>query len=165
MGSQRNELQGCPLKQLVELAVFTQDVAGMSSFYENLLPAATKEMAIFRVDGTKRFIHKVYSDESGDLPSEDHIALGVEDVDAVCAQLQAAGMTLEIEAKNDDWGRSAYLGDPEGQLSKSPIRRNTRPSCGMLSTMIHFLPSYSKGGAHVQNPCPSPGFCCANNIG
>jgi catechol 2,3-dioxygenase-like lactoylglutathione lyase family enzyme len=49
-------------------------------------------------------------------PNEDHVALGVEDLDAACAELRAHGVTLLVEPRDYPWGRSAYLRDPDGRL-------------------------------------------------
>ena len=42
-------------------------------------------------------------------PNVDHFAIRVGDVDAEAAR-------LGTEAKDYDWGRSAYLTDPDGRL-------------------------------------------------
>ncbi|NOH11904.1 MAG: VOC family protein [Chloroflexi bacterium] len=107
------------MKQLVEVAYFTDDVAGMSAFYQKLLGepiAASEDMAIFMSGSTKIFIHKSYQADEGELPPENHFAYAVDDVDASCEELQAAGLTLEVAPKDYYWGRSAYLRDPDGHL-------------------------------------------------
>jgi catechol 2,3-dioxygenase-like lactoylglutathione lyase family enzyme len=106
--------------KLVELAMFVDDVAVMERFYETLLgsaPVAKSEgMAIFMAGGTRVFVHKTYEPEEGGLPPEDHTAFEVADVDAECARLAAAGMTVEVEPQDYYWGRSAYLHDPNGRM-------------------------------------------------
>ena len=58
----------------------------------------------------------MFSDGAGDLPPENHVALGVPDVDAACEALQAQGLTVDLAPKDYSWGRSAYLRDPDGHL-------------------------------------------------
>ena len=52
----------------------------------------------------------------GGPPNEDHFALGVSDLDAAAAELAADGLTFLVEPRDYDWGRSAYLRDPDGRL-------------------------------------------------
>lgn len=105
---------------LVEIATFSEDVAGMRAFYERLLGAkpvaASSSMAIFMVGHTKIFMHQSYEASEGELPPENHLAFSVEDVDAACAELARSGTEIEVAPKDYYWGRSAYLRDPGGQL-------------------------------------------------
>ncbi|MEW6086454.1 MAG: VOC family protein [Chloroflexota bacterium] len=104
--------------KLIELAYFTDNVQAMAGFYRALLGAEpvaqSGDMAIFKSDETKVFIHKTYPPSEGDLPPSNHIAFAVEDVDAACASLTQRGLILEIPPKDYYWGRSAYLRDPDG---------------------------------------------------
>ncbi len=49
-------------------------------------------------------------------PNEDHVALGVADLDAVCDELRDKGVVFLVEARDYPWGRSAYVRDPDGRL-------------------------------------------------
>jgi catechol 2,3-dioxygenase-like lactoylglutathione lyase family enzyme len=106
--------------KLVEVARFTDDVGALASFYRNLLGrepvASSPGMAIFQVGGTKILLHETYEPGAGELPPEDHLAFAVQDLDAVCEVLLARGLELEEGPRAYDWGRSAYLRDPGGQL-------------------------------------------------
>ncbi len=106
--------------QLVELAYFTDRVHEMAEFYRALLgrePAALSEdMAIFITGETKVFIHRSYQPGEGELPPENHTAYAVEDVDAACAAMHRAGLTIEVPPRDYYWGRSAYLRDPDRHL-------------------------------------------------
>ena len=108
------------MKQLTEIAFFTDDVASMTAFYEKLLgadPAAqSDEMTIFMMGYTKLFIHQTYSRGEGDLPPENHFAFTVDNVDAACKTMQQQGLALEVAPDTYYWGRSAYLRDPDGHL-------------------------------------------------
>jgi len=104
--------------RLIEIAYFTDNVAGMAAFYQKLLSpvAQSPDMAILMAGQTKIFIHKTYSPSEGDLPPENHMAFTVEDVDAACLALQQQGLAIEIQPRDFYWGRSAYLRDPDRHL-------------------------------------------------
>jgi catechol 2,3-dioxygenase-like lactoylglutathione lyase family enzyme len=108
------------MPSLTELAPFTENVVAMAAFYRQLLgadPVAQSDgMAIFMVGQTKIFIHKTYSPKDDELPPENHWAFSVPDVDLACAELQAKGISIEIEPHDYYWGRSAYLRDPDRHL-------------------------------------------------
>ena len=109
--------------KLVELAYFTENVEAMTNFYRSLFgtePVARSEgMAIFMSGETKILIHyksPASPISAGELPPENHVAFGVQDVDAVCEELVKQGLTLEVPPKDYYWGRSAYLRNPDGFL-------------------------------------------------
>lgn len=108
------------MQKITEVAYFTPNVAAMRQFYARLLGqepvAASADMVIFLLGDTKIFIHKTYEPADGELPPENHTTFATADVDATCATLTAAGLTLEIEPQDYYWGRSAYLRDPDGHL-------------------------------------------------
>jgi catechol 2,3-dioxygenase-like lactoylglutathione lyase family enzyme len=105
--------------KLIELAFFTDRVKQMADFYSRLLGsepvAQSEDMAIFSVGETKVFIHYRYTPGENDLPPNNHIAFAVDDVDGTCARLVEQGLILEVPPCDYDWGRSAYLRDPDGQ--------------------------------------------------
>ena len=43
-------------------------------------------------------------------------AVSVADLDAACAALRADGCKFLVEPRDYQWGRSAYLRDPDGRL-------------------------------------------------
>lgn len=106
--------------KLIEVATFTDDVAAMTDFYRALLGrepvAGSADMAIFMAGETKIFIHRTYTPGPDELPAENHIAFAVDDVDAACAALAAAGARVVAGPADYYWGRSAYLRDPAGRL-------------------------------------------------
>lgn len=107
-------------RQLTEIAFFTPNVAEMIAHYQALLGAApvhsSPDMAIFMSGPTKIFIHKLYEPEEGDLPPENHFAFTVDNLDAACADLEQAGILVEVPPRTYYWGKSAYLRDPDGHL-------------------------------------------------
>ena len=105
---------------LVEAALFTDDVEGVRAFYERLLGASPVAEwpggALFSVGGVKLLVHTRAGAPEGGPPNEDHFALGVSDLDATAAALVADGFMFLVEPRDHDWGRSAYLRDPDGRL-------------------------------------------------
>jgi catechol 2,3-dioxygenase-like lactoylglutathione lyase family enzyme len=89
-------------------------------FYRHLLgadPIAQSEgMAIFMAGPIKILIHQSSPAGARDVPTEDHVAFGVEDVDTACQALHEQGLSVEMEPRTYYWGRSAYLRDPDGHL-------------------------------------------------
>jgi predicted enzyme related to lactoylglutathione lyase len=105
--------------ELTEIATFTEDVQATASFYEHLFgpPAfADDGIAVFDVDGVEVMVHETYDAGDGDLPPEDHYAFAVDDVDEAFADAVDAGLETYREPADHDWGRSAYLRDPDGRL-------------------------------------------------
>ena len=96
-----------------EIALFTDDVDGLVEFYRRVLSreptASWPGGATFDLDGITMLIHVKGDSAEGMPPNVDHFALRVTDVDADAAR-------LGTEAKDYDWGRSAYLRDPDGRL-------------------------------------------------
>lgn len=104
--------------KLTELAYFTENVQEMTAFYRRLLDqepvAQSADMSVFMLGPLKILIHRAYTPGEGDLPPDNHVAFSVPDVDAACDQLVQQGLTLESPPQDHDWGRSAYLRDPDG---------------------------------------------------
>ncbi len=108
------------MKDVVEIALFTDDVEAAKRFYVRLLstPPETEWPggAIFGAGGTKLLVHERSATIADGLPNEDHFALGVPDLEAACQQLRAQGQVFLVEPGDYPWGRSAYLRDPDGRL-------------------------------------------------
>ena len=98
---------------IAEIALFTEDVDGIVGFYRRVLgrepTASWPGGATFDLDGATMLIHVKGEAQEGMPPNVDHFALRVADVDAEASR-------LGVEAKDYDWGRSAYLHDPDGRL-------------------------------------------------
>jgi catechol 2,3-dioxygenase-like lactoylglutathione lyase family enzyme len=106
--------------RFVEIALFTDVVDATRAFYERLLDARPEAFwpggALFAAGEVKLLVHERGAAAEDCPPKEDHIALGVADLDRVCAALHADGMSLLVEPRDFPWGRSAYLRDPDGRL-------------------------------------------------
>lgn len=104
-------------KRLVEVARFTPNPKAAIEFYKSffsLRPAwETEDAAEFAIGSIKVLVHKVSSSEGS--PGEDHLAFAVDDIDAAYAELRAKGMRIEKPPHNYEWGKSAYLRDPDGR--------------------------------------------------
>ncbi|MFQ5951609.1 MAG: VOC family protein, partial [Candidatus Geothermarchaeales archaeon] len=95
------------------------NVGATCGSYEKFLGAeATRftDKAVFSLGELTLRIHKTYEPVPGYVPGEDHIAFEVENVDEACEELVLRGLTVEIGPRDFDWGRSAYLRDPDGRM-------------------------------------------------
>jgi catechol 2,3-dioxygenase-like lactoylglutathione lyase family enzyme len=108
------------MRELVEIALFTDDVETASSFYRELVGAAPVAVwhggAIFATGSAKILVHERGAAMGAGPPNEDHFALSVDDLDETCAALVAGGHVFLLEPRDYPWGRSAYLRDPDGRL-------------------------------------------------
>ncbi len=107
-------------RAVTEVALFTDDVAAAKEFYAGLLAAAPEAEwpggAIYSVGRARVLVHERAGAPEGGPPNEDHFALSVDDLDAVCARLRTEGIEFLVEPRDYPWGRSAYLRDPDGRL-------------------------------------------------
>ena len=99
--------------RIAEIALFTERPDELIEFYERVLDAAPERRwpggAVFGLGDAKLLIHVTGDAAEGQPPNVDHFALAVDDVDEAATRLGA-------EARDYDWGRSAYLRDPDGRL-------------------------------------------------
>jgi catechol 2,3-dioxygenase-like lactoylglutathione lyase family enzyme len=106
--------------RLSEIAVFTDDVPGVSAFYRRLLGTAPVEEwpggALFAFGDGRLLVHERAAAMDGGPPNEDHFAISVDDLDHACVALVEDGCTFLVEPQAYPWGRSAYLRDPDGRL-------------------------------------------------
>jgi catechol 2,3-dioxygenase-like lactoylglutathione lyase family enzyme len=105
--------------RLVEIALFTADVDALTSFYERVLGSEPAERspghAVFALGGLVLRIHAAVEPAPGDPPADDHVAFGIDGLDAHAASLAQAG--IGVDGPRDlPWGRSAYVRDPDGRL-------------------------------------------------
>jgi catechol 2,3-dioxygenase-like lactoylglutathione lyase family enzyme len=103
-----------------EVAMFTDQVDAVSDFYERLFdikPAYRGSgISIFQVGETQILIHSKYVPGPGELPCENHIAFSVGDLEQAVRELESRRVSVETPPKDYNWGRSAYLRDPDGHL-------------------------------------------------
>lgn len=104
------------MPRIAEVALFTRDVAGLATFYEELLgrppDSRSDSHASFELDGTTLFIHAAGDGVEG-APNRDHVAFALDQDGAV---ERARGAGAEVVGPQDFyWGRSAYLQDPDGR--------------------------------------------------
>lgn len=106
------------MPRVAEVALFTEDVSGLTAFYERLLgqppDSRSDSHASFELGETTLFIHVAGdgADHEG-APNRDHVAFAL-DQDAAADRARAAG-TEVVGPKEFYWGRSAYLRDPDGR--------------------------------------------------
>lgn len=104
----------------VEVTVFAADVSATESFFERLLghpPEVSSEGAsVFVAGGVDVLVHETYEPAGRDLPPEDHVAFAVDDLDDELGRIAGSGTPVVREPAGYEWGRSAYLRDPEGRL-------------------------------------------------
>jgi catechol 2,3-dioxygenase-like lactoylglutathione lyase family enzyme len=103
-----------------EIALFTDDVASVASFYRQVLGAGPIAEwpggALFGIGTGKLLVHERASAMPDGPPNEDHFAISVADLDAAWSALAHSDLTLLVEPREYPWGRSAYLRDPDGRL-------------------------------------------------
>ena len=108
------------MTNVVEIALFTDDVEAAASFYCGLLGAEPVAQwpggAIFAAGDTKVLVHEREAAMENGPPNEDHFAFSVVDLDEACDELRAQGTSLMVEPQDYSWGRSAYVRDPDGRL-------------------------------------------------
>ncbi|MGQ0601289.1 MAG: VOC family protein [Anaerolineales bacterium] len=108
------------MRPMIELALFTDQVAEMTAFYASATGAqpsyANEMLAIFTLGDLKLLIHAQVPATPGDPPNVDHFAFGAQDLAAEAQALADRGLKFEIGPREFDWGQSAYLRDPDGRL-------------------------------------------------
>jgi catechol 2,3-dioxygenase-like lactoylglutathione lyase family enzyme len=108
------------VREFVEIALFTDDVDAARAFYEPVVGAAPEAEwpggAIYALGSLKLLIHERTGGIAGGPPNEDHVALGVPDLDRACDDLRRRDFAFLVEPREYPWGRSAYLRDPDGRL-------------------------------------------------
>jgi catechol 2,3-dioxygenase-like lactoylglutathione lyase family enzyme len=108
------------MRKIIELALFTDKVPEMTAFYKRLTSAdpvyAADSIAIFSLGDLKLLIHARGESGPGMPPNVDHFAIGAADLAEAHLALAAQGVTFDLEPREFDWGRSAYLRDPDGRL-------------------------------------------------
>ncbi len=107
------------MRRIAEVALFTDQPDQLIIFYEQLLAASPMHRwdggASFDVGGITLLIHARETGDPHGPANRDHFAIGVDDVDGAAGLLREQG--IEVEGPNDyDWGRSAYLHDPDGRM-------------------------------------------------
>lgn len=111
--------------KLEEIAIFTDLVKETAAFYKILggkIVYQNEGMAIVAFDNVKMLIHARYEPAEGELPCENHIAFGTPNVDEEINRLTSLGFTIDYEPADYDWGRSAYLRDPNGMLVELALK-------------------------------------------
>jgi catechol-2,3-dioxygenase len=106
------------MARVAEVALFTEDVAGLTAFYEGLLgrppESRSDSHASFDLGGTTLFIHVGGGEAPGGAPNADHVAIALDQDDA--AERARAGGAEVVGTQEFYWGRSAYLRDPDGRV-------------------------------------------------
>lgn len=108
------------MRPLIELALFTEQVAGVSQ----LLEAVTGEestfqnetISVFELQGVTLLVHQSADASEAGPANEDHVAFATSDLDRTYEELVERGFDFELPPKDYEWGRSAYLRDPDGRM-------------------------------------------------
>lgn len=99
--------------RVAEIALFTPEPERLIAFYADVLQREPESRwpggATFALGEVTLLVHADGPAAPKQPPNVDHVAFSVEDVDEAAARLGA-------EARDYDWGRSAYLRDPDGRL-------------------------------------------------
>jgi lactoylglutathione lyase len=114
------------LRSISAISLFVEDVPAAKAFYEDVFGVQTvfedDSSACVRFDGL--FVNLVASSEAEVLVdqvasrlagSRFQLSIWVDDVDAVCSELEARGVTLLSGPVDREWGmRTATFADPAG---------------------------------------------------
>jgi catechol-2,3-dioxygenase len=104
------------MPRIAEVALFTDDVPGLTAFYERVLGrppnSSSDSHASFGLDGTTLFIH-LRGESDLKAPNADHVAFAL-DQEAAAERVRATGVEV-VGPKEYYWGRSAYVRDPDGR--------------------------------------------------
>ena len=123
------------MTNVVEIALFTDDVEAAASFYCGLLGAEPVAQwpggAIFAAGDTKVLVHEREAAMENGPPNEDHFAFSVVDLDEACDELRAQGTSLMVRAARLSLGS---LRVPS--RSRRPARR-ARPDPELV--LVHAL--------------------------
>jgi catechol-2,3-dioxygenase len=105
------------MPRIAEVALFTEDVAGVTAFYERLLgrppDSSSNSHASFDIGSTTLFIHVAGEGDHEGAPNADHVAFALDQDDAA-ERARSAGVDV-VGPRDYYWGRSAYLRDPDGR--------------------------------------------------
>ena len=108
------------MNEIVEVALFTNDVEALTRFYGALVSAEPSEEwsggATYEAGSVALLIHERSSAPEAGPANEDHFALAVQDLDGMCEELRRRGVDFLVEPSDYPWGRSAYLRDPDGRI-------------------------------------------------
>jgi catechol 2,3-dioxygenase-like lactoylglutathione lyase family enzyme len=117
------------MRPLIEIARFVYDVPEAARFYRELFQREPVEehsgLVIFDLGGISFLIHERYEPGPDDRDPEDHIAVGVTALGEAVEAMKSQGYDVE-PATMYEWGRSAYLRDPDGHL----VELHERPHSG-----------------------------------
>jgi catechol 2,3-dioxygenase-like lactoylglutathione lyase family enzyme len=107
------------MRKVVEIALFSERPDRLITFYEQVLSALPVQRwdggATFDLGGLTLLIHAAEPSNPSGPANEDHVAIGVEDVDGVAERLRTNGISVD-DPQTYYWGRSAYLHDPDGRM-------------------------------------------------
>jgi catechol 2,3-dioxygenase-like lactoylglutathione lyase family enzyme len=105
--------------RLTEVALFTGNVDGVTSFYERALGVEPSERsaqhAVFALGEVVLRVHRSVEPGAGDPAADDHVAFTVDGLDERAAAVAASGVGVD-GPRDLPWGRSAYVRDPDGRL-------------------------------------------------
>jgi catechol-2,3-dioxygenase len=104
------------MPRIAEVALFTEDLPGLTAFYERLLgraPDSNESHASFELHGTTLFIHVAGTEGVQGAPNEDHVAFAL-DQGGAAERAREAGVQV-VGPRDFYWGRAAYLRDPDGR--------------------------------------------------
>ena len=108
------------MTEIVEIALFTDDVAVAKAFYARLVGTRSGRRVAGRRDllggGVKLLVHERGRRARGRAAERGSLRVRRFGRRRGCAALAAEGLALLVEPRDYDWGRSAYLRDPDGRL-------------------------------------------------
>lgn len=105
---------------LDQYLLFSDQVEETARTYERLLDAnrvADEEgLVVLATRTIDLVIHETVEEHPNEPPPVDHPIVSVDSLDAAVAELRDRGLELRYDITEYDWGRSAYVADPDGRL-------------------------------------------------
>jgi len=106
--------------KICEMVFFVDDVSTAALDWVELMGLEPEvletDQAVFQDGDVKYLFHQKLTPGPEDPPAENHIAFASSEIEEDIKMLEDSGYKLLLPTKLYEWGKSAYLRDPAGDL-------------------------------------------------